>query len=72
MLVHKIFRRFIKASALIAVVFVMQGCDGSPFRLEMPRIIKEKTEMDTTPSEDLKFAGFGDEDWNSLEDLYIE
>ena len=52
----KIFRWFLKASALTTVMFIMQACYGSPnMPHEMPDEV-EMTEGDTLVSTDLQSA----------------
>ena len=71
MKVYKVFRWVLKASALTAVMFLMQACYGSPFALEMHRAPAEKTETDTVASEDLQLVGLDNEDWQSADDPII-
>ena len=71
MKVYKVFRWVLKASALTAVMFLMQACYGSPFELEMHRAPAEKTETDTVASEDLQLVGLDNEDWQSADDPII-
>jgi hypothetical protein len=68
---NTMFRRLLKVTALVAVAFIMQACDGFPFGLEMRRPFGENAKADTTISEDLQLSGFGNEEWQSGDDDYI-
>ena len=65
MKLYKIFRWFLKASALTTVMFIMQACYGSPYAPpEMPDD-PELTENDTLVSADLQSAEVEYEDLQS-------
>ena len=67
MKLYKIFRWFLKASALTTVMFIMQACYGSPYAPpEMPDD-PELTENDTLVSADLQSAEVEYEDLQSEE-----
>ena len=73
MKVYKVFRWVLKASALTAVMFIMQACYGSPLSLEMRGLSNRNAEMegDTLVSEDLQLVGLDNEDWQSADDPII-
>ena len=73
MKVYKVFRWFLKASALTGVMFLMQACYGSPFSLEMHGLSKGNSvsEGDTLVSEDLQLVGMDNEDWQSADDPIV-
>ena len=65
MKLYKIFRWFLKASALTTVMFIMQACYGSPYAPpEMPDD-PDLTENDTLVSADLQSAEVEYEDLQS-------
>ena len=54
MTTYKIFRWFLKASALTTVMFIMQACYGSPNMLpDMPDDEEEAMEMEVPVSDTL-------------------
>ena len=62
---YKVFRWFLKASALTTVMFIMQACYGSPYTPpEMPDDM-EVTENDTLVSADLQSVEVEYEDLQS-------
>ena len=71
---YKVFRWFLSALVLASVMFAMQACSGSPFRLKEMQgtsYEEEEKEEDLTPSEDLEFWGLKNEDWQSGDDPYV-
>ena len=68
-----VFRCFFITTILTMVMLIMQSCGGSLFENEMRRIVSgEEVEVDTTPSEDLEFWGLNNEDWQSVDDPFVE
>ncbi|MBQ6771435.1 MAG: hypothetical protein IJP44_10735 [Bacteroidales bacterium] len=70
---YKIFRWFLKASALTTVMFIMQACYGSPnMPPDMPDDMEMRAENDTLVSADEQVPSDLQSDGIEYEDLQSE